>query len=260
MRHHKLRLASLVATLLLVSASSFADIKRTTYPQVKVALAPVYTPDAAFNNFRKQLIEAVNKKDSATLFSLVAPGFVPTMNNMLTSDFDAGRDAQHNFRVVFGFRPAGKDADDSVEGGPFWEALAVFVNENTYYQLKPNLICSPMAASIVEPEAFEKARAAIDTPEEIATWYFTLRPTPVQKSPQDNGPAVAQLSLEAVAILKAEPAAETGQTPTHFEILLPSGRTGWIAADAVRPLQADQLCYAQTAKGEWKIAIFDGTH
>ena len=45
--------------------------------------------------------------------------------------------------------------------------------------------------------------------------------------------------------------------PTHFEVLLPSGRTGWVPVAAVRPLETDHLCYARTPAGEWKIAAFD---
>jgi hypothetical protein len=47
--------------------------------------------------------------------------------------------------------------------------------------------------------------------------------------------------------------------PTHYEVLLPSGRTGWIAASAARPLLTDRLCYVRTSGGAWKIAIFDAS-
>jgi hypothetical protein len=45
--------------------------------------------------------------------------------------------------------------------------------------------------------------------------------------------------------------------PTHFEVLLPSGRTGWVPVAAVRPLETDHLCYARTPAGEWRIAAID---
>jgi hypothetical protein len=35
-------------------------------------------------------------------------------------------------------------------------------------------------------------------------------------------------------------------SPTHFEVLLPSGRTGWVPVTAVRPLETAHLCYART--------------
>jgi len=40
-------------------------------------------------------------------------------------------------------------------------------------------------------------------------------------------------------------------------VLLPSGRTGWVPVAAVRPLDADHLCYARTPSGDWKIAAID---
>jgi hypothetical protein len=45
--------------------------------------------------------------------------------------------------------------------------------------------------------------------------------------------------------------------PTHFEVQLPSGRTGRVPVSAVRPLNADHLCYARTPAGDWKIAAID---
>jgi hypothetical protein len=34
--------------------------------------------------------------------------------------------------------------------------------------------------------------------------------------------------------------------PTHYEVLLPSGRGGWVPVTAVRPFDTDHLCYART--------------
>ena len=260
MRRKMFWFATLVTMNLIVSGSVSADVKKTAYPQVKVELAPAYTPDTAFNSFRKEFIDAVTKKDAQALFALVAPGFVWAQNNNLTNDFDPGRDAQHNFRVVFGFRALGRDADGEVENGPLWDSLAALANDGSYYLSRPNLVCSPAAAAIVDEGVFEQARAKIETPDEGADWYFTLRSTPVTKEPGDKGVPIATLELEAVPVLKIHPSSDQdqpGSAPTHYEVLLPSGRTGWIPASAARSLQADHLCYALTAKREWKIAIYD---
>ncbi len=45
--------------------------------------------------------------------------------------------------------------------------------------------------------------------------------------------------------------------PTHLEVLLPSGKSGWIPAAAARPLVSSRLCYSKTRAGEWKITLFD---
>jgi hypothetical protein len=253
--------ASLVAatltTILVTSAPVSAEVRKVSYLQVKVEVGPVYKPDAAFESFRKQFSDAVSKKDATTLFALVAPGFVWTQNNNLANDFDPGRDSQHNFRVLFGFRVLGKDADGEVESGPLWDNLAAFANEGTYSQPRDNLVCSPVTATIANEGVFEQARAKIETPDEGADWYFIVRGTAVTRAPDDKGAPIATLGLEAVPVLNTHPSSDSGSAPTHYEVLLPSGRTGWIPASAARAFQGDRLCYALTAKGEWKIAIYD---
>jgi hypothetical protein len=251
--------AWIAAPLLMISAFSTMALAepKMAYPQVRVELVPSYTPDAAFEKFRKLFLEAVAKKDLDALSALVAPGFVWTQNDTLSGEFDPGRDAQHNFRVVFGFRPPGKDADGAVEHGPFWNVLAAFANDNTLYQLGDagNLVCSPATATIVNEEIYERAVTRVEATNEGAEWFFAVRPTPVAKAPDDKGPPIGKLGAEAFPIIGTHP--EGAEAPTHYRVLLPSGRSGWIPADAARPLQGDRLCYALTASGEWKIGIYD---
>jgi len=45
--------------------------------------------------------------------------------------------------------------------------------------------------------------------------------------------------------------------PAHLELLLPAGKSGWVAVGAVKPLSADQLCFAKQPSGDWKIAAYD---
>jgi hypothetical protein len=253
----KILCTAIFATMMLVVGTAVsAEVRRVAYPQVKVELAAAYTPDAAFNKFRTEFINAITKKDAQALFALVAPGFVWTLNDsLLTGNFDPGRDPQHNFRVVFGFRATGKDADGDVENGPFWDALAAFANDGTFYQANDNVICGPAAVTIVDDDVFEQARAKIETSDEGADWYFIVRSTPVIKAPDDKDAPIATAGLEAVPVLNTHPPSDS--RPTHFQVLLPSGRTGWISANAARPLQSDRLCYALKAKGEWNIAIYD---
>ena len=251
-------ITTFVTMTLVVGSTVSAEVRRVIYPQVKVELAAAYTPDAAFNKFRAEFIDAVAKKDAQALFALAAPGFVWTLNDsLLAGNFDPGRDPQHNFRVVFGFRAAGKDADGDVENGPFWDALAAFANDGTFYQANDSLICGPAAATIVDDEVFQQARATIETSDEGADWYFIVRGTAVIKAPDDKDAPIATAGLEAVPVLKIHPPSDSRVAPAHYEVLLPSGRTGWIPANAARPLQTDRLCYALTAKGEWKISIYD---
>ena len=262
MHRRALGIGLLVAGVLGAGAPAPAEVKRITYTPAPVRLAPSYKPNAAFEKFRSRFGDAVAKKDAAALFALVAPGFVWTQNNVLTSDFDPGRDAVHNFGVVFGFRALGKDEDGGVEGGPYWDALASLASDGSFSETTDgrHLICSPTSASVVDEEEFMQARAKIELPDEAADWHFLLRSTVVTKAPADNEAPVASLGLEAVPVLRRHPPFEEGKPvvpATHYEVLLPSGRAGWIPASAARSFQADRLCFALTAQGEWKIAIFD---
>jgi len=253
---------SIAAVACALAMPAGAAIKKVPYPEVKVEVVEVFKPDAAFEAMRKKLGDAVAKKDAQALFDLVAPTFVWTFQGGSTDQFDMGRDALHNFKVVFGFRPQGKDADGPVENGPFWDALAAFANDSTYYQdtQAGNLVCGPITASAVDDNVLENARKKVEVGEEVADWYFTLAPTPVAKAPNDSGPPVGKLGVVAVPALSVYPLVQEGKPvvpATHVEVLMPNGKTGWVPASAVRPFDSERLCYAKAANGDWKIAAYD---
>ena len=90
-------------------------------------------------------------------------------------------------------------------------------------------------------------------------WYYTLADTPATSSPIDTASPVGHVNQSAVPVLNVFPPPTAGQpkTPvTHLQVLLPSGKTGWIPVAAGLPLVTDRLCYAVTADGDWKIAAF----
>ena len=239
-------------------SGSHADVKIVPYPEVKVILSKSYKPDAAFEKMHAAFAGAVAKKDASGLFALVGPTFVWTLNGAMVDNFDLGRDAVHNFKIVFGFRQYGKDTDGGVEDGPFWDALASFATDAAYYQATDsgNLICGPMAMEIADDEIFEQTRKKIETGESGADWYFTISDVAVAKAPGDSGPPVGKLGTVAVPVLAQSPQTPNAQ-PTYVQILMPSGKPGWIPISAVRPLNNNRLCYAKTASGEWRIVAFD---
>ena len=126
-------LSAAVLIAVAVGTPAAAAIKKVPYPEVKVELADPYKPDAAFTAMRKAFGDAVKKKDDAALSALVGQIFLWTMGGAIVDQYDRGRDALHNFKVAFGFRDAGKDADGGVEGGPFWDLLASFATDETAY-------------------------------------------------------------------------------------------------------------------------------
>lgn len=255
--------AAVAVTATMLTSGASAELKKVAYPPVKVEIAQAYQPDAAFEKMHKAFVEATHNKDAKALFALVAPGFVWNSNGALSNDFDLGRAPLHNFKVLFGFRDFGKDTDGGVEGGPFWDALSGFAEDDSYYKIDQGsgLVCSPMAATVQDEDALAQARKKIDTAEDAADWYFVLRETRVVKAPGDKGMPIATVSGQAFPVLSTLPAAREGQpapVPTHYEVLLPTGKSGWIPAAAARPLDASRLCYALTAKGDWAIGLYDG--
>jgi len=251
---------ALVATTAL-SGVSIAAVKKASYPEVKVKVEPVYKPDAAFTTMRSAMAQAVAKKESNALFALIAPTFVWTLQGQLAGELDLGRDPLHNFKVVFGFRAPGADVDGGVENGPFWDTLAALAEDGTYYQSgeSGNLVCSPAAAEVTDDAILEQARKKIESGKEEPEWYFTLAETAIAKSPNDTSPPIASVGHVALPVLSVYPTTKVSdpRPSTHFEVLLPSGRSGWILVSAVRPLVTDRLCYAKNPNGDWRIAIYD---
>ena len=261
-----LRTCALGAAILVVAvglgSASLAAVKKVAYPEVKVTVNAAYKPDAAFEKMRAAFTDAVARKDLPTLLTLVAPTFLWTIGGQPADELDLGRDAVHNFKVVFGFRALGKDVDGGVDDGPYWDALSDFTKDPTFYAATDagNLICGPIAADVADDNVFEQARKKVETGNDGANWFFTLANTEVAKAPGDSGAPLAKIGTVALPMLSSYPSAKEGQSsppPTHIEVLLPSGKSGWIPMAAARPLFADRLCYARTPSGDWKIAAID---
>jgi hypothetical protein len=244
-------------------SSAAAAVKKVSYPEVKVEIVEPYRPDAAFEAMSTRFSAAVAKKDEQALFALIGPNFVWTLEGSLTDEFDLGRDTLHNFKVVFGFRELGKNTDGNVADGPFWGALAAFAQDKTYYKASDSggLICGPIKADIANEDTLEAAQKKIAPgDDDQVDWYFTLGDTSVAKAPGDSGPPVGKVGKVALPVLSTAPAAKPGEPapqPAFLEVLLPSGKTGWIPAAAAKQLAADHLCYAKTVSGEWKIVAYD---
>jgi len=262
-RTHTVRL---VAAALLVAAvtpgTGLAAIKAVPYPEVTVEIAAPLRPEPGFQSFWKAFSDAVASRNAAALFALVGPQFAWTSQGALTAEFDPGRDALHNFKVVFGFRAQGRDEDGGVANGPYWDELEQFVTDPVFSSAsdKTSMICGPLLAEATDTAVLEQARRKLEVGDDSGTWYFTAGDTPVTKAPGDTGAPVGRLGKIAFPVIGAHPPATDGTkapAPTHYEVLLPSGTTGWIAAGAARPLMGNRLCYAKTQDGRWTIVNFD---
>ncbi len=262
-----LLVAAALLSVALAPEPGHCAIKNVPYGEVTVEIAAQRQPEPAFQAFWVALSDAVASRNAAALFALVGPTFVWTVRGALTEEFDPGRDALHNFKVVFGFRAQGKDEDGGVENGPYWDELAQFARDPSFYSAsdKTSMICGPLLAEATDAAALDEAQQRVEIGDDFGTWYFTAGDTPVTKSPGDSGTPIARLGKVAFPVIGTFPAPKDGKTtdgtaiplPTHYEVLLSSGKTGWIAAAAARPLTADRLCYAKTRDGRWTIVNFD---
>jgi len=236
-------------------------VKKTPYPQVKIDLAEAFQPDEAFKAMRAAFAAAVASKNAQALFALVGSSFVWTVNGALSADFNPGGSATDNFKVVFGFRAPGASADGSVDNGPFWDDLNSFAADGAFYKDAnvSNLVCGPMLAEASNEDIFEDAGKKGDSPDDPTIWYFTLAETTVTASPDQKAAPVGKVGTVALPLLSQYPAQEGNapRPPTHLEVLLPSGKSGWIPVSAARPMVSNRLCYAKSSAGKWAIALFD---
>lgn len=241
------------------AAANADDIKQVPYPEVKVQIPEQYKPDAAFAKLQKNLSDAIAGKNAQALFALVGPTFVWLQQDEIADQFDLGGDALENFKVLFGFREAGKHDDGGVKDGPYWDDLAAFAANTKFQKVSDNLVCGPMTAIVMDQDVFDQARQKIGA-EDSTEWYFTLADAAVMVGP-GTGAEVGKVGQVALPLLDEHPQAREGsaQAPaiTHLKVLLPSGKSGWIPASTALLLAPDRLCYAVTASGDWKIAEFN---
>src|SRR3954454_21303244 len=131
------KVLSVVAAVLIAQLTPQAGhgvIKNVPYGEVTVEIAAAQQTEPAFLSFFKAFSDAVANRNEAALFALVGPTFVWTVRGALTDEFDPGRDALHNFKVVFGFRAQGKHEDGGVDNGPYWDELERFARDPSFYR------------------------------------------------------------------------------------------------------------------------------
>lgn len=250
-------LTTALATIAWSTFAVRAEVKKVPYAKIDVDLEEAFAPDAAFQAMSKSFTAAVAKKDSEALFALVGPTFIWLSEGAPAAGYDLGRDALYNFKVLFGFREAGKDTDGGVQDGPYWEALASFAQDGTYYKAADNLVCSPTLGVVSDNKKFEDAQKKIGA-DETVSWYFIVADLNLAKGPTD-ATLVGKIGKQLLPVLSVYPQQDQEPAPpiTHLEVLIPTGKTGWIPLSAARPLDTDRLCYSVAADGQWKIVMYD---
>jgi hypothetical protein len=252
-------LASCVLAIGVLAVPAWA-LKRVPYLQVPVAALPAFPGDPDLSEMRERFSEAVAAKNLDAVVKFASPDFDWKAGDATVDDFDPKRGAEHNFKVAFGFRPVGRDADGATDIGPQWDLLAFFANDEVLTQEKGSpLVCGSTTAKVADLGALEEAFNRIDEENDLSEWVYSVGELELTAAP-DAGAMVAKVDSLALPIVGLHPVPQPGATqdaaPTHFELLLPSGKSGWVPVDRVRPLFVDRLCYVKLGK-DWKIALYE---
>lgn len=253
-----------LAVVCALAAGLLADpafaLKRVPYPEVRVLALPAFDGDTSLAEMRKAFAEAVAARNLAAVVAMLSPKFEWTANGGLVDEFDAKRGADHNFKVAFGFRAPGRDADGTTDIGPQWELLTFFATDPVLTQEKGSpLVCGTTTAKVADLGALDQAFNRIDEESDLSEWIYFVGELELMKEP-GGGASVAKVSSLALPIVGVHPAAKEDASapaaPTHFELLLPDGKTGWAPIERARPLFVDRLCFAKLGN-EWKIAAYE---
>ena len=209
-------------------------------PYTALAVAPPkpYT-DPSLAAFRQQLAAVAQKKDRAALAKLV-----------LAKDFFWMKEEGNAAGKKTGIEALATSLSLAAKDGSGWETLSEFVSDETAspYPDRPNTVCSP-AGPDFKTEDLEKLVAATKT--DIAEWGFTAEENiEVKASAQANASVIEKIGMIFVRVM---PDLAPNASQEFMRIVTPSGKVGFVPAEAINPLGSDQLCYGKDAAGAWKI-------
>jgi hypothetical protein len=209
------------------------------YKPVNVS-APAPFNDPSFEAFRKRLGEVAQRKDRKALAGLMAKSFFWLGEKGDIAD--KRRSPLDNLAKAIGL-----DAN----GGVGWEILAGYAADPSAapFPDRKDTVCAP-AGPTFNPQELEALAKATDTDE--GDWGYPFEPgLEMRSGPQPNAPVVEKLGMHFVRVLPDD--APSGQQVPMLRIVAPSGKVGYIPADALSPLAGDELCYVKEG-GAWKIA------
>jgi len=208
------------------------------YTALKVSPPKPYT-DATLATFRKDVVAAAQKKDRAALTKLVlAQGFFWLKEEGNAAGKKSGIEA-----LSTALNLAAKD-------GSGWESLSEFAADDTAapYPDRPNTVCSPAGPEFNPPDLEKLAET---TKTDLGDWgFFAQDGAEVHATGQANSPVIEKLGMHFVRVM---PDTAPNASQEMMRIVTPSGKVGFVAAEAVSPLGSDQLCYGKDASGAWKI-------
>jgi hypothetical protein len=215
-------------------------------PYKPVAVTPPAAfSDAAFQAFRKSLVEAVQRKDRAALAKLV-----------VSKDFFWVRDTDLADDSKPGIDNLAKAVDLDNPNGDGWATLSDATANASAAELPqhPGIFCSPAPPQFAA-EAFGMLLQDTDT--DPTDWGYPARDgVEARAAPEPDAQVTEKLGMNFIRVLADSPPAAPG-APAFLHVALPSGKTGFVAAQAVMPLDHDLICYTKES-GNWKIAGYVG--
>jgi hypothetical protein len=257
MRHPRLTISALAATFAILGALAPQPAQSQQPPQAQPdqpsALAPptAYKPvavqlpkpmsDPSFEAFRKQLAAIAEKKDRTALAPLVAQNFF-----WVPEDKDAADRRKSGIDNLS--KAIGLDSGDAVG----WEQLKAYASDPTADPNadRPGVICGPGEPAFDDTAAEELIRTTQTDP---AEWGYPAKDgLEVRSAPGESNPVTEKLGLYLVRAYPDDSPANAVQAD-FLRIVTPSGKLGFIMAEALIPLATDQLCYVKEGNA-WKIA------
>ena len=209
-------------------------------PYAVVTVAPPRPhDDPSLAAFRKELAAIAQRKDRPALAKLVlVQGFFWLKETGNAAGKKTGIEA-----LATALSLAAKD-------GSGWETLGEFAADETAapYPDRPNTVCSPAGPQFDVP-ALEKLAETTKT--DIGDWGFTAAEgVEVRASAAQNAPVIEKLGMQFVRVM---PDMAPNASQDFMRVVAPSGKVGFVAAEAINPLGSDMLCYGKDASGAWKI-------
>jgi hypothetical protein len=246
-----MRLPATIACVALVLLAAAAQAKRVRppapYTPVAVKLLPEFN-DAGLAALRTELAAVANGRIYAELARpVVVHGLF--WERDFANAFNPRRPSVDNLAAAL--RLEHRD-------GAGWRTLAALAAEAGAVPLesRPGIVCAPGPPTF-DGIAFDRL---IDTTfTDPPDWAYPRVETLVREKPRTNAVMVERLGLHFVRVLPFEGA--DGEAPSRAQwaqVVVPSGKTGFVAPGTLMRLNAERLCYGKDATGRWRIAGYIG--
>lgn len=214
------------------------------YKAVAIKL-PESFKDKSFETFREQLAEIAERKDRAALAKLIHKNFFWERQN--GNGADSKKSGIANFAAAIGLGNA-----EDPEGG--WEIIAIYAEDPTAFQLsdKPGVICGP-----ADPNFDENAFQALleGTKTDISDWVYPIADgVEMRAAPRANAAVVEKVGLTFIRVIgpDAPPDSANANASEYINVMLPSGKAGFVRLQDLASLSISQICYIKDGEA-WKI-------